>query len=112
MLILNSITVVMFCFVVIIVYPFLFNSAVTAIPILSIKLMDLAFAQVLGGMQATELGFRFHGDDHYELIFQRELQEAREQGVDPAELGVPDISDSGMYEVSCIGKCSQHRLSR
>ena len=50
-------------------------------------------------MQATELAFRFHGDDHYELMFQKELQEAREQGVDPADLGVPDISDSGTYEV-------------
>ena len=57
-------------------------------------------------MHATELGFHFHGDNHYELIFQKELQEAREQGVDPAELGVPDIRDSGSYEVSYIGNCS------
>ena len=53
-------------------------------------------------MQAKELSFRFHGDEHYELMFQRELREARVRGVDPAELGVPDIRDSGTREVRSV----------
>ena len=56
-------------------------------------------------MQAKELSFRFHGDDHYELMFQKELQEARTQGVDPADLGVPDIRDEGTREVGFLSHC-------
>ncbi|KAK7096221.1 hypothetical protein V1264_005540 [Littorina saxatilis] len=57
------------------------------------------YTQVLGGMQAKEFSFRYHGNTHYELMFQRELLEAREKGVDPGTLGVPDIRSSGTHEV-------------
>ncbi|XP_046585052.1 uncharacterized protein LOC124292025 [Haliotis rubra] len=57
------------------------------------------YTQVLGGMLVPELTFTFSGDSHYYRMFQKEILDARSQGVDPAQLGVPDIKDNGTYEV-------------
>ncbi|XP_046585064.1 uncharacterized protein LOC124292035 [Haliotis rubra] len=57
------------------------------------------YTQVLGGMLVPELTFTFSGDSHYYRMFQKEILDARTQGVDPAQLGVPDIRDNGTHEV-------------
>ncbi|XP_046585062.1 uncharacterized protein LOC124292032 [Haliotis rubra] len=57
------------------------------------------YTQVLGGMLVPELAFTFSGDSHYYRMFQKEILDARSQGVDPAQLGIPDIRDNGTYEV-------------
>ncbi|XP_071090282.1 uncharacterized protein [Haliotis cracherodii] len=57
------------------------------------------YTQVLGGMLVPELAFTFSGDSHYYRMFQKEILDARTQGVNPAELGVPDIRNHGTYEV-------------
>ncbi|XP_005106621.1 uncharacterized protein LOC101857434 [Aplysia californica] len=64
-----------------------------------LELSTKFYTEVLGGMQVKELSFSLHGDDHYYRYFQKEILEARTQGVDPQSLHVPDISDSGDYEV-------------
>ncbi|XP_046585061.1 uncharacterized protein LOC124292031 [Haliotis rubra] len=57
------------------------------------------YTQVLGGMLVPELAFTFSGDSHYYRMFQKEIMDARTQGVDPAQLGIPDIRDNGTHEV-------------
>ncbi|XP_071090608.1 uncharacterized protein [Haliotis cracherodii] len=57
------------------------------------------YTQVLGGMLVPELAFTFSGDSHYYRMFQKEILDARTQGVNPAQLGVPDIGDNGTHEV-------------
>ncbi|PVD28304.1 hypothetical protein C0Q70_10891 [Pomacea canaliculata] len=55
------------------------------------------YVELLGGMHAQEMSHRFHGDEHYQLFFFKELQEARERGAEP--VGVPNIGDDGTLEV-------------
>ncbi|XP_067657397.1 uncharacterized protein [Haliotis asinina] len=57
------------------------------------------YTQVLGGMLVPELTFTFSGDSHYYRMFQKEILDARTQGIDPAQLGIPDIRDNGTHEV-------------
>ncbi|XP_046585044.1 uncharacterized protein LOC124292016 [Haliotis rubra] len=57
------------------------------------------YTQVLGGMLVPELTFTFSGDSHYYRMFQKEILDARTQGVNPAQLGRPDIWDNGTHEV-------------
>ncbi|XP_071090563.1 uncharacterized protein [Haliotis cracherodii] len=57
------------------------------------------YTQVLGGMLVPELSFTFSGDSHYYRMFQKEILDARTQGISPAQLGIPDIGDNGTHEV-------------
>ncbi|XP_005099419.2 uncharacterized protein LOC101854868 [Aplysia californica] len=57
------------------------------------------YSEFLGAKHLTDLSFSFYGDEHYYRFFQKEILEARAQGIDPDRLGVPDISDNGNYEI-------------
>ncbi|XP_046555597.1 uncharacterized protein LOC124264861 [Haliotis rubra] len=57
------------------------------------------YTEILGGMLEPEFMFRYSGNQHYNMMFQKEILQARQSMVAPAVLGVPDISDNGTYEV-------------
>ncbi|XP_071090806.1 uncharacterized protein [Haliotis cracherodii] len=57
------------------------------------------YTEILGGMLAPEFMFRYSGNQHHNMMFQKEILQARQSKVAPAIFGVPDISDNGTYEV-------------
>ncbi|XP_046340115.2 uncharacterized protein LOC124121174 [Haliotis rufescens] len=57
------------------------------------------YTEILGGMLAPEFMFRYSGNQHHNMMFQKEILQARQSKVAPAVFGVPDISDNGTYEV-------------
>nr|KAG5686277.1 hypothetical protein BaRGS_028880 [Batillaria attramentaria] len=81
-----------------------YNRSPSNIAFISVTTDDLEsslkfYTQVLGGMQAEEMSFRYHGDDLSWLMFGKEVETARGQGQDPTLLGVPDISYNGTHEL-------------
>lgn len=57
------------------------------------------YTEILGGRLLSQWSDSFRGDDLAQRVFGKELELAAARQLDPIALGVPDLSNSGTYQV-------------